>query len=168
MPELIRRYVRLVDGFNRRVGLLAMYLIFVITAILFYSSISKMLRLPANWTLESAQFVMAAYYMLGGAFAMQTGDHVRMDLFYSNWSIQKRAAFDVLTIIALLVFLGFMLYGGISSSIYAIEFKERSFSAWRPYMAPIKIIMTFGIVMMLAQASSSLIKDIAVLRGKPL
>ncbi|KXU38894.1 C4-dicarboxylate ABC transporter permease [Ventosimonas gracilis] len=168
MPELVCRYVRWVDGFNRRVGLLAMYLIFVITAILFYSSLSKMLRLPANWTLESAQFVMAAYYMLGGAFAMQSGDHVRMDLFYSNWSIKKRAAFDVLTITALLVFLGFMLYGGISSSIYAIEFKERSFSAWRPYMAPIKIIMTFGVLMMLAQASSALIKDIAVLRGKPI
>jgi len=41
-----------------------MYLIFVMTAILFYSSISKMLRLPANWTLASAQFVMAAYYII--------------------------------------------------------------------------------------------------------
>jgi len=168
MPALLKGYVHFVDGFNRRVGLIAMYLIFVMTAILFYSSLSKMLRLPANWTLESAQFVMAAYYMLGGAFAMQTGDHVRMDLFYGNWSVKKRAAFDLLTVSALLVFLGFMLYGGISSSIYAIEFKERSFSAWRPYMAPIKILMTFGVVMMLAQASSALIKDIAVLRGKPI
>jgi len=168
MPEFFCSYVRFVDGFNRRVGLLAMYLIFVMTAILFYSSISKMLRLPANWTLESAQFVMAAYYMLGGAFAMQTGDHVRMDLFYGNWSIKKRAAFDVLTAAALLVFLGFMLYGGISSSIYAIEFKEKSFSAWAPRMAPVKIIMTFGIVMMLAQTSSALLKDIAALRGRPL
>jgi len=168
MSVFLKGYVRVVDDFNQRVGLIAMYLIFVIMAILFYSSLSKMLRLPANWTLESAQFVMAAYYMLGGAFAMQTGDHVRMDLFYGNWSTKKRAAFDVLTVIALLVFLGFMLYGGISSSIYAIEFKERSFSAWRPYMAPIKILMTFGIVMMLAQASSALIKDIALLRGKPI
>jgi len=168
MPEALCCYVRFVDAFNRRMGVFAMYLIFVMTAILFYSSLSKMLRLPANWTLESAQFVMAAYYMLGGAFAMQTGDHVRMDLFYGNWSLKKRAAFDVFTTIALFVFLGFMLYGGISSSIYAIEFKEKSFSAWAPYMAPIKIIMTFGIVMMLAQASSALLKDIAALRGKPL
>lgn len=168
MPEAMKIYVRVVDTFNRRVGLFAMYLIFAMFAILLYSSVSKTFRLPANWTLESAQFAMAAYYMLGGAFAMQTGDHVRMDLFYGNWSIHKRAIFDILTAGALIVFLGFLLYGGIASTTYAIEFKEKSFTAWAPYMAPIKIVMTFGILMMLAQAISALFKDIAELRGKPI
>ncbi len=166
MSNFIRGYVRFVDTFNRRVGIFAMYLIFAMFAILLYSSVSKAFHLPANWTLESAQFTMAAYYMLGGAFAMQTGDHVRMDLFYGAWSLRRRALFDIVTVVALIVFLGFMLYGGIASSIYAIEFKEKSFSAWAPYMAPIKLIMTFGVVMMLAQAVSSLFKDIAELRGR--
>lgn len=166
MYSFIREYVRFVDTFNRRVGIFAMYLIFAMFAILLYSSVSKAFHLPANWTLESAQFTMAAYYMLGGAFAMQTGDHVRMDLFYGSWSLRKRALFDIITVLALIVFLGFMLYGGISSSIYAIQFKEKSFTAWAPYMAPIKIIMTFGVVMMLAQAFSALFKDIAEWRGR--
>jgi len=161
-------YVRIVDTFNRRVGLFAMYLIFAMFAILFYSSISKAFHLPANWTLESAQFTMAAYYMLGGAFAMQTGDHVRMDLFYGNWSLRRRATFDIVTAVALIVFLGFMLYGGIASSTYAIAYKEKSFTAWAPYMAPIKIVMTFGVVMMLAQAISALFKDIAEVMGRPI
>lgn len=168
MPEFIKSYVRYVDTFNRRVGLFAMYLIFAMFAILLYSSVSKAFHLPASWTLESAQFTMAAYYMLGGAFAMQTGDHVRMDLFYGEWSHRRRAAFDVVTAIALITFLGFMLYGGISSTVYAIQFKEKSFTAWAPYMAPIKIIMTFGVVMMLAQAISALLKDFAVLTGRPI
>jgi TRAP-type mannitol/chloroaromatic compound transport system permease small subunit len=168
MPEFIKTYVRVVDGFNRRVGIFAMYLLFALFAILLYSSVSKAFHLPASWTLESAQFTMAAYYMLGGAFAMQTGDHVRMDLFYGEWSVKKRAMFDVLTAGALIGFLGFMLYGGITSTTYAIQFKEKSFTAWAPYMAPIKIIMTFGIVMMLAQAFSALFKDIAELRGRPI
>ncbi len=97
MPDFIKRYVRFVDTFNRRVGLFAMYLIFAMFAILLYSSVSKAFHLPASWTLESAQFTMAAYYMLGGAFAMQTGDHVRMDLFYTTWSARKRAIFDTVT-----------------------------------------------------------------------
>ncbi|WP_438753180.1 TRAP transporter small permease subunit [Pararhizobium sp. O133] len=168
MYNFIRTYVRFVDTFNRRVGIFAMYLIFAMFAILLYSSVSKAFHLPANWTLESAQFTMAAYYMLGGAFAMQAGDHVRMDLFYGSWSLRKRAAFDLITAGALIVFLGFMLYGGITSTIYAITFKEKSFSAWAPYMAPLKIVMTFGVVMMLAQATSSLFKDIAELRGRPI
>jgi TRAP-type mannitol/chloroaromatic compound transport system permease small subunit len=161
-------FVRFVDTFNRRVGKIAMYLIFVMLAILAYSSVSKSLRLPASWTLESAQFTMAAYYMLGGAWAMQMGDHVRMDLFYSEWSPQRKALTDAVTTLCLFGFLGFMLYGGIASSVYALTHNETSYSAWRPYMSPIKIIMTFGILMMLMQSVSCLIKDIALLRGRPL
>lgn len=168
MPSGVATFVRLVDGFNRRVGTVVMYLIFVMMAILFYSSISKAFRLPANWTLESAQFSMAAYFMLGGAFAMQTGDHVRMDLFYSNWSLRRRAAVDMLTAVSLIGYLGFMLYGGLASTAYAIGYGEKSFTAWAPYMWPIKVVMTFGILLMLLQSIANLIKDIAQVRGKPI
>jgi TRAP-type mannitol/chloroaromatic compound transport system permease small subunit len=168
MPDGIVTFVRLVDGFNRRIGTITMYLIFVMMGILLYSSISKAFRLPANWTLESAQFAMAAYFMLGGAFAMQTGDHVRMDLFYSNWSLKRRSAIDALTAIALIGYLVFMLYGGLSSTIYAIQYGEKSFTAWAPYMWPIKVVMTFGILLMLLQSVVNLIKDVAQARGKPI
>ena len=168
MPRPIVTFVRLVDGFNRRVGTFTMYLVLVMMGILLYSSVSKAFLLPANWTLESAQFAMAAYFMLGGAFAMQTGDHVRMDPFYSGWSLRRRAAVDVVTAIALITYLGFLLYGGISSTTYAIQYGEKSYSAWAPYMWPIKVVMTFGALLMLLQALSNLIKDIAQVRGKPI
>lgn len=168
MPSGVVLFVRLVDGFNRRVGTFTMYLIFVMMGILFYSSISKAFRLPASWTLESAQFAMAAYFMLGGAFAMQTGDHVRMDLFYSSWSLRRRSAVDALTAIALIAYLAFMLFGGLSSTAYAIHYGEKSFTAWAPYMWPIKVVMTFGVLLMLLQSIANLFKDIAQVRGKPI
>jgi TRAP-type mannitol/chloroaromatic compound transport system permease small subunit len=168
MPKPIVMFVRLVDVFNRRVGTITMYLIFVMMGILLYSSVSKAFRLPANWTLESAQFAMAAYFMLGGAFAMQTGDHVRMDLFYSSWSLRRRSAVDAITAIALISYLAFMLFGGLSSTTYALQYGEKSFTAWAPYMWPIKVVMTFGILLMLLQSIANLIKDIAQVRGKPI
>jgi TRAP-type mannitol/chloroaromatic compound transport system permease small subunit len=168
MPSFFISFVRIVDSFNRKVGIFAMMLVFVMLAILGYSSVSKAFLLPANWTLESAQFVMAAYYMLGGAFAMQMGDHVRMDLFYGNWSPRRKAATDIVTSICLFGFLGFLLYGGISSTTYALQYNEKSYSSWAPYMAPIKIVMVIGIILMLLQSLSSLIKDIATARGRPI
>jgi TRAP-type mannitol/chloroaromatic compound transport system permease small subunit len=168
MPKPIVMFVRLVDVFNRRVGTITMYLIFVMMGILLYSSVSKAFRLPANWTLESAQFAMAAYFMLGGAFAMQTGDHVRMDLFYSSWSLRRRSLVDAITAIALISYLAFMLFGGLSSTTYALQYGEKSFTAWAPYMWPIKVVMTFGILLMLLQSIANLIKDIAQVRGKPI
>ena len=52
----------------------------------------------------------------------------------------------------LIFFLGVLLYGGISSTSYSLQYGERSATAWRPYMWPIKIIMCIGIFLMLLQA----------------
>ena len=168
MPNAIKAYVRGVDAVNRRVGRFAMYLIFAMAAILLWSSVSKTFFLPSLWTLEMAQFTMVAYYLLGGAYSMQLGNHVRMDLVYGTWSPRTRAWVDSFTIVFLLVYLVLLLYGGFSSTQYALEYGERSYSSWRPYMAPLKIVACVGILLMLLQAFAVLFKDIAKLRGEDL
>ncbi len=168
MPEAIRTYVRVVDGFNRRVGRVVMYGIFVMMGIMLYSVASKSMRLPANWTLETAQFVMAGYYLLGGAYSLQLDSHVRMDLVYGKWSPRTKAVVDVITILMLFVYLFFLLYGGVSSTAYALKFSETSYSSWSPYMAPVKIVMVIGIALTFLQATSIFLKDLAVAIGRPL
>jgi TRAP-type mannitol/chloroaromatic compound transport system permease small subunit len=168
MPRAIRLFVHAVEALNRVVGRFAMYLIFAILGVLLYSWISKTFFMPAAWTLESAQFLMVAYFLLGGAYSMQLDAHVRMDLFYSRWSPRSRAVMDAITIGFLIFYLVFLLYGGISSTQYALEYKETSYSAWSPPMAPIKIIMCIGIALMLLQAIATLFKDIAAARGETL
>lgn len=142
-----------------------MYFIFVMIGILLWSSISKTFFLPSLWTLEMAQFAMVAYFILGGPYAMQLGSNVRMDLLYGNWSPRGKAWMDALTVFFLLLYLGVLLYGGIESLAYSLEYTERSPSAWRPQMWPIKSIMCIGIFLMLLQALSALIRDVALLRG---
>lgn len=168
MPKAITAYVRLVDGVNRYVGLFAMYLVFAMMAILFYSSISKTFLLPANWTLEMAQFTMAAYYMLGGGYSLQIDSHVRMDLAYSRWSPRTRAVVDSVTVTFLIFFLAVLLIGGISSTGYALRYGETSYSSWSPYMAPIKIIMCIGITLTLLQAIAAFFRNLAEAIGRPI
>jgi TRAP-type mannitol/chloroaromatic compound transport system permease small subunit len=168
MRNGIRAFVRVVDAFNLRVGRFAMYLIFAMLAVLLYSSISKTFFTPSIWTLESAQFLMVAYFLLGGAYSMQLDAHVRMDLAYSHWSPRTRAVVDAITVFMLIFYLVMLLIGGISSTEYAIEYKETSYSAWSPYMAPIKIVMCFGIALMLLQAIATFFKDFYAARGETL
>ena len=94
MPGAIRSYVRYVDAVNRVVGRFAMYMIFAMMALLLYSSISKTFFVPALWTLEMAQFSMAAYYLLGGGYSMQLDSHVRMDILYGRWSSKGKGFAD--------------------------------------------------------------------------
>lgn len=165
MPGIAIAYVRIIDRFNRAVGRFVMYGLFVMVAILLWSSLSKAIFVvPASWTLEMAQFVLVAYYLVGGPYSIQLGSNIRMDLFYGNWSAKKKARFDSLTIFLLILYLGVLLFGGIDSTLYAIEYGERNPSLWRPLMWPVKTVMCFGILLMLLQSVSELIKDIAVIR----
>ncbi len=169
MPRPIRLYVRWVEAVNRRVGRLAMYLVFVLLGILLYSSISRtLLGQPVNWAVEMGQFVMAGYYLLGGAYSMQLDAHVRMDLIYSKLSPRRRATTDAFTIFFLIFYLVFLLAGGISSTEYALTYDQRNYTAWAPPLAPIKIIMCIGIALMLLQAIATFFRDLAAARGEPL
>jgi len=180
-------FARAVDGMNRRIGLVVMYGVFVLMAILLWSSISKTFFLPTLWMLEMAQFAMVAYYMLGGPYAILTGANVRMDLFYGNWSLRRKSAIDVITVLFLLFYLGVLLYGALGSTAYSLGYwgdapiaffaglvigtedigrLEQSSTAWRPVIWPIKVIMICGLFLMLLQALSEMIKDIARALGQ--
>ncbi|WP_322990216.1 TRAP transporter small permease subunit [Hoeflea sp.] len=142
-----------------------MYGLFVMVAILLWSSLSKvMFTVPAFWTLEVAQFALVAYYLVGGPYSIQLGSNVRMDLFYGAWSDRKKAWVDSFTVLLLMFYLIVLLYGGLDSIAYSIQYQERSPSLWRPLMWPVKAVMCFGIFLMLLQSISELIKDIAKIR----
>jgi TRAP-type mannitol/chloroaromatic compound transport system permease small subunit len=118
------------------------------------------------WIIEMAQFTITAYYLLGGGYSMLTDDHVRMDLFYGKLSKKGKAKMDIFTSIFLIFFLAILLFGSITSLIYTIETKQKLFTAWAPYVWPIKSLMLLGILLMLLQAFSTLFKDFANLKDK--
>lgn len=169
MPRPIRFFVHWVDKVNRWVGYFAMYLIFALGAVLLWSTLSRLiLGTPVNWALEMSQFILSAYYLLGGAYSLQRGAHVRMDLLYSRLSPHRRAVTDAVTILFVIFYLGVLFYGGLSSTEYAIEYHQKNYSAWSPPLWPVKVVMTIGIFLMLLQAISSFFKDVAEARGKPI
>ncbi|WP_277810782.1 TRAP transporter small permease subunit [Chromohalobacter canadensis] len=195
MPSAILRYISVIDAMNRFIGRFAMYLIFVLIAVLLWSSVSKVFLTPTMWTLESAQFVMVAYFVLGGPYSIQMGSNVRMDLFYGEWSPKTKAWVDAFTVFFLIFYLGVLLYGGLVSTAYSLGyfgnepfdfllslvgtfftegaaaagdklgFLERSPTAWRPWLWPIKVVLCLGVLLMILQSLAEFFRDIGRLRG---
>lgn len=167
LPKPIKLYVQYVTAVNKVVGVFAMYLIFVMMGILLFASISRtFFDTPHIWAMEMAQFTMAAYYLIGGGFSLLIGSHVRMDVFYGQWSARRKAITDAFTSVCLIFYLIVLLAGGISSTKYTIMYDQHSYSAWEPPLAPIKIIMLIGMSLMLLQSIASFFKDIAAVRGE--
>ena len=167
MPKAVKIFVRYIDATNKAVGKFAMYLVFGMMGVLLFESIFRTIfNQPHIWVVEIAQFTMAAYYLLGGGYSMILKGHVRMDLLYGRWSAMRQAMTDVITIFFLIFYLVFLLYGGISSIEYAVRYGQVNYTPWAPPLAPIKIIMTIGILLMLLQAIATLFKDLAMVRGE--
>lgn len=195
MPSVILGYISAIDAMNRFIGRIAMYLIFVLIAVLLWSSVSKVFLTPTMWTLETAQFVMVAYFVLGGPYSIQMGSNVRMDLFYGEWSPKTKAWVDAFTVFFLIFYLGVLLYGGLVSTAYSLGyfgnepfdflfnlvgtlftegaaaaddklgFLERSPTAWRPWLWPIKVVLCLGVLLMILQSLAEFFRDIGRLRG---
>ncbi len=190
----MRRYIVVIETINRVIGRMAMYLVFVLMAVLFWSSASKTFFNPSLWTLEAAQFIMVAYYILGGPYSLQLGSNVRMDLFYGDWTLRKKAQMDCISVVFLMFYLGVLMYGAVSSTAYSLGYfgqapfdfygdlivafftggpdaatevmgyLERSSTAWRPFLWPVKVILCLGVFLMLLQSLAELFKDIERLR----
>ncbi len=161
MPKAIKIYVRYVEAANKAVGKFSMYLVFGMMGILLFESLSRTIfNQPHIWVVEIAQFTMAAYYLLGGGYSMILEGHVRMDLLYGRWSARRQAMTDAITVFFLIFYLVFLLYGGISSIEYAVRYGQVNYTPWAPPLAPIKIIMTIGIVLMLLQTIATFFKDL--------
>ena len=162
MPKFIKYYINFIDYVSLKTGRATMYLVFVMMFILILSFVTRnIINIPLIWIIEMAQFVMTGYYLLGGGYSMLTDDHVRMDLIYSKLKDKTKALLDSLTSVFLIFYLVVLFYGSISSLTYTIETNQRLFTAWAPYVWPIKSIMTFGIGLMLLQSIAIFFIEIA-------
>ena len=162
MPNIIKSYIKFIDYISLKTGRATMYLVFVMMFILILSFVTRnIINIPLILIIEMAQFVMTVYYLLGGLYSLLSDDHVRMDLIYSRLKDRTKALLDTLTSVFLITYLVILLIGAYSSLEYTIQTNQRLFTAWAPYVWPIKSVMLFGILLMLLQSISIFFKDLA-------
>jgi len=165
--RVIKGYVDGITATSKWVGLGSMYLVFGMIGILTFETVSRTIfNHPWIFTMEMAEFVMAAYYTLGGAWTLLLDGHVRMDLAYGKWSAKNKALADCLTFVLIMFYLVILLLGGFISLEYSMKYHQKSYSSWAPPVTPIKIIMLFGMVLLALQVIAEFFKDLAKARGK--
>ena len=167
MPSIFILYVKLIDKITDIIGRITMYTVFVMMGILVLSFVTRnIINFPLLWIIEMAQFIMTGYYLMGGAYSMKESQHVRMDLVYGNLSDKNKARMDLFTSVFLIFYLVVLLIGSYNSLVYTLETNKRLFTAWAPYVWPIKSLMLIGILLMLLQAFAMFFKDLAKIQNK--
>ncbi len=115
---------------------------------------------PTNWVHESMFLMFGMQYLIGGAYAMLTDSHVRVDIFYAKFSDRGKAIADLLTSVFFFIFAGTLLATGWIFARDSIAQGEVSFTEWAIQYWPVKVTIVIGGALLILQGIAKLARDI--------
>jgi TRAP-type mannitol/chloroaromatic compound transport system permease small subunit len=150
-----------IEWLNTRIGEFVAYWAVISVFAYYYEVIARFVfNSPTNWVHESMFLMYGMQYMLAGAFAYCEDQHVRVDVFYAQFSPRGKALADIVTSVFFFIFILTMLWTGAKFALDAIGNSEVSFTEWGVQYWPVKLMIPIGAALLALQGLSKLIKDI--------
>ena len=162
MPSWMAKSIINIDKFSKRVGSIVCWILMPLIFAMTYEVLARKLFLaPTIWAYDISRFLYGALFMLGAGYALSKGVHIRADFLYRNFKIKNQGLIDFWLYLlfyfpGLIVFF-YMTFGFVVESI---QRGERGMdTTWMPYMWPIKTCLLIGIIFLLIQGFSELLKS---------
>ena len=156
------RTVRMIDKFTDRTGTWIAWLNVPLVAVVAYEVIARyVFNAPTIWSFDLTYMFYGTIFMLGAAFALHKGAHIRTDFFYEKWSVKTKGIIDATSYIVFFfpsIVMLLWISGG--EAWYAFDIKETSEQTpWRPILWPYMSVVPLTCVFLLIQGVSELIKS---------
>ncbi|HEY5898189.1 MAG TPA: TRAP transporter small permease subunit [Burkholderiales bacterium] len=157
------RTVRIIDRFTDTTGTWVAWLNIPLVLAVAYEVIARYLfNAPTLWSFDVTYMLYGTIFMLGAAYALHKGAHIRTDFFYDTWSPRTKGMVDS---ISYLVFffpsLVMLLAASANEAWYAYSIQETSEQTpWRPILWPYKSVVPLTCVLLMLQGVSETIKSV--------
>jgi TRAP-type mannitol/chloroaromatic compound transport system permease small subunit len=161
------RAVRAIDRFTDTTGTWVAWLNIPLVLAVSYEVVARYLfSAPSIWAYDVSYMLYGAIFMLGAAYALHKGAHIRTDFFFEKWSIRTRGVIDSVAYIAFFVpALTVFLWVSGAEGWYAFEIGEVSEQTpWRPLLWPFKMVIPATCLLLLIQGVSETIKSVYAAR----
>jgi TRAP-type mannitol/chloroaromatic compound transport system permease small subunit len=167
LPPVHIRIVRAIDRFTDTTGTWIAWLNVPLVAVVAYEVIARYaFGAPTSWSFDLTYMLYSAIFMLGAAYALHKGAHIRTDFFFEKWSIRTQGVIDSIAYIVFFfpsLFL-FLLVSG-AEGWYAFEIGETSEQTpWRPILWPFKMVVPLTCLLLMIQGVSETIKSVYAAR----
>ena len=162
MPKWMSLSITKIDLFSKWIGNVVCWITIPLILGMVYEVFARKLFLaPTIWAYDMSRFLYGALFMLGAGYALSKGVHIRADFLYRNFKIKTQGTIDFWLYLlfyfpGLIVFL-YMTIGFVQESIMRGE--RGMDTTWMPYMWPIKTCLLIGIIFLLIQGISELLKS---------
>ena len=167
MAPLHIRIVRAIDRFTDTTGTWVAWLNVPLVAVVAYEVIARyVFGAPTIWSFDLTYMFYGTVFMLGSAYALHKGAHIRTDFFFERWSARTRGLIDSVAYLvfffpALIVF--FTVTWG--EGWYAFQIGEVSEQTpWRPILWPYKMVIPATCLLLIIQGVSETIKSVYAAR----
>ena len=154
--------VKAIDWFTDRTGMLVAWLNLPLVAAVAYEVIARYaFNAPTIWSFDITYMLYGTIFMLGAAYALHKGAHIRTDFFYEKWSVKTKGMVDSISyIVFFFPSLIMLLVASGNEAWYAYTIMETSEQTpWRPILWPYKTVVPLTCVLLLIQGFSEVIKS---------
>lgn len=172
MERNVRTAVRVLDRVAEWSGLLFCWMIIPLVAAMVYEVIARYAFNAATiWSYDVSYMLYGSHFMLGAAYTLLRGGHIRTDVFYMAWSPRTKGIVDA-SLYLFFFFPGIALFFwmGLQEALHSWDIREVSdASPWRPPLYPLKMVIPVSAMLLLLQGISEFLKSAyAAVKGQPL
>ncbi len=166
-PPGLLTTIRGIDRFTDWTGTIISWLSVPLVLAVIYEVIARYIfHAPTIWAFDATYMLYGTLFMLGAAYALHKGAHIRTDFFWEKFSTRKKGVIDS---ISYLVFffpsLAMLFYLSMHEASYAWSINETSDqSPWRPILWPFKGVVPLACLLLLIQGVSELLKSLYMAR----
>jgi TRAP-type mannitol/chloroaromatic compound transport system permease small subunit len=166
-PPIYYAIIRVIDGFSNVTGkLISLTMLFLVLSISYEVVARYFFRSPTVWVFESSSMANGSAFMLGCAYALYKGAHVRTDIFWDNYPQRTKGIIDLISYLVLFfpVMITMMVIS-IDDVVHSYVTGERSQeSLWRAIMWPFRAVIPLSAVLFMIQGISEVLKCIYQIR----
>jgi TRAP-type mannitol/chloroaromatic compound transport system permease small subunit len=160
-PPAFYATIRGIDRFSDVTGkLISLSMLYLVATISWECFARYFLNAPTVWVLESSYMTNGSAFMLGTAYALHKGAHVRTDMLYEKFSERKKGWIDLVSYIALFYpALVILVAISIDDVFYSYSINELSEATpWRPIMWPFRAAIPLAAVLLMVQGVAETLK----------
>jgi len=161
------RLARAIDSFTERSAIVFAWLM---APLLFAVTCEVVARYvfssPTRWAYEAIYMSYASLFMLGAAYGLRVGAHIRTDFLWEKWRPRTRALVEIVAYLALF-FPGMALFlvAGLDATWHSWVMNERSSeTSWLPPLWPLKALVPLSSLLLIVQGVSEVLKNLHTLR----
>ena len=167
MPRWQSRTIFVIDTFSMWVGRAIAWLTVPLICVMTYEVIARyFFTAPTVWAYDMSRMLYGGMFVLGSAYVLSRGLHIRSDFLYRKWSVRTQGWVD--TALYVTCFFPAMIILLWVSSDWAwasVSRGERGTdTAWMPLLGPVKSTLPVGVAFLVIQGLSELLKSVHAAR----